>query len=138
MGVASEPGGRASCLHARSLVGRAVGVIVTLRHGRGRVSYDRAVPAYVVVGIEWHDPSALEAYRAEIVDSIAAHGGRFLASSDAVEVVEGDWAPARLVVIEFPSVADAKAWHDSEAYRPLREVRRRGATSDVVLVDGLL
>jgi len=95
------------------------------------------VPAYVLVGLEWHDHEAFAAYRREIVEVVERHGGRFLASSEEADVLEGDWRPARVVVIQFPSVAAAREWYGSDDYRPLHELRARGATTDLLLVDGL-
>jgi uncharacterized protein (DUF1330 family) len=51
-------------------------------------------------------------------------------------VLEGDWQP-RLVIIEFASAAQARAWYDSPEYRPLRELRQRCADTNLVVVDGV-
>jgi len=42
----------------------------------------------------------------------------------------------RLVVLEFPSVEQAKRWYDSEEYRPLKAMRFKASTSNLILVDG--
>ena len=60
---------------------------------------------------------------------LLARGGPF-------ERLEGEWQPKRLVILEFPSLAEAKRWHGSEEYRPAKALRQKLAVSDVIVVDG--
>ena len=71
------------------------------------------------------------------------HGGRWpptaAASSSAAvssKTLEGDWPGVRIVVIEFPDAGAARAWWDSEAYAPLKKLRRGASDTDIVLVEG--
>ena len=52
-------------------------------------------------------------------------------------MLEGSWQPKRLVVLEFPSVDDAKAWWASEAYRVARDIRLRTARTNMIVVEGI-
>jgi uncharacterized protein (DUF1330 family) len=79
--------------------------------------------AYVVVDVRSADPERAARYRAMSGPSVERHGGRFLARGGAICVLEGDWVPERLVVIEFASVEAARSWFDSEDYRDARSVR---------------
>ncbi|MDX1594157.1 MAG: DUF1330 domain-containing protein [Gammaproteobacteria bacterium] len=95
--------------------------------------------AYLLADVAPHD---MEAYRAsgylEAVVRIAGdYGGRYLARGGEMALLEGDWAPRRMVIIEFPSMADLRAWYDSEAYAPWRALRRELTDSRLVAVDGL-
>ena len=69
--------------------------------------------------------------------SVARHGGRFLARGGALDVLEGDWEPERLVVIEFASTEAARAWFDSDDYREARAVREGAGNWRMVVVDGV-
>lgn len=93
--------------------------------------------AYLFVNLEITDPTGFDAYRKAVLATIAAHGGRYLTRGGVTEVLEGDWKPNRVVILEFPDVARLKAWYDSPEYRPLIELRKRSATSDVVILDGV-
>jgi uncharacterized protein (DUF1330 family) len=53
-----------------------------------------------------------------------------------MEVLEGEWIPNRLVILEFPDIATTKAWYQSAEYQQLLEIRKRTATSDFVIIDG--
>ena len=55
----------------------------------------------------------------------------------ALDVLEGDWQPARLVVLKFPSVAKARAFYDSPEYRLARDARAGAAIMRMVVVEGL-
>ena len=69
--------------------------------------------------------------------SVERHDGRFLARGGAIRVLEGDWQPERLVIIEFTSTEAAQAWFDSEDYRQAREVRAGAGVWRMVVVDGV-
>ena len=93
--------------------------------------------AYVVVDVLRTDLGPAARYSEQSGPSVARHGGRFLARGGRTEVLEGQWDPERLVVIEFQSVEAAKAWYDSEDYRAIREIRRGAGEWRMVLVEGL-
>lgn len=55
----------------------------------------------------------------------------------ALTALEGDWQPKRLVILEFPSVAQARAWIDSPEYAPARRLRQAAAKSNIIVVEGV-
>jgi uncharacterized protein (DUF1330 family) len=95
------------------------------------------VPAYVIANVDVRDPDTYEEYREAVPATIAEHGGRYLARGGATEVVEGDWEPKRLVIVEFPSLEAARAWVHSESYGPVKAIRHRTAETQLVLIDGV-
>jgi uncharacterized protein (DUF1330 family) len=93
--------------------------------------------AYIVVDIDIHNAPGLEEYRRLVPDTVAKYGGRFVVRGGAFQVLEGGWQPKRLVLLEFPSTEQAKRWYDSEEYRPLKAMRLKASTANLVLVDGV-
>jgi uncharacterized protein (DUF1330 family) len=93
--------------------------------------------AYLVAELEVTDPAVFEDYRKRVPASIAAHGGRYLVRGGALESLEGGWNPKRMVILEFPSLARAKAWYDSPEYQELLKLRQRSSNSKVVMVEGV-
>ena len=93
--------------------------------------------AYVIANVEVTDAAAYERYRKDVLATIEKYGGRFLVRGGAVEALEGDFIPHRIVVLEFPSRERAKAWWDSTEYRPLRTLRQSASRGDLFVVDGL-
>lgn len=94
------------------------------------------MPAYVIVNIEVEDPARYEEYKRLAPPTLAAFGGRYLARGGKTEVLEGSWVPRRLVILAFQDAAGAKAWLESDEYRPAREIRHQTARTDMVLVEG--
>ena len=92
--------------------------------------------AYVIADIEVKDPAGYDEYRKLAAPSIEKYGGRYLVRGGKLEKLEGKWNPARLVVIEFASVEQAKRWYASEEYRQAKAIRARTAVSDLVIVGG--
>ena len=97
----------------------------------------RLMPAYVIVDIEVTDPVVYEDYKLVCAPTVTEHGGRYIVRGGKVETLEGTWAPTRLVVMEFPSAAAAKAWVESDSYRPARAMRHAAAKSRMIVVDGV-
>jgi uncharacterized protein (DUF1330 family) len=92
--------------------------------------------AYVVVNIEVLEPESYEEYKRLAPPSIRAYGGRYIARGGAVDVREGDWTPRRLVILEFPTVEQARAWWESPEYAPAKALRQRCARADLVITEG--
>jgi uncharacterized protein (DUF1330 family) len=92
---------------------------------------------YAVVNVRVTDPARYEEYRAEVPATIERYGGRYLARGGAVEVLEGDWDPQRLVVLEFESMERFREWYDSPEYAPLRRLRGEAAATQFAVVEGL-
>ena len=69
--------------------------------------------------------------------SLAAYGGKFVVRGGACATLEGAWQPPRIVVLEFPSVARAKEWWASDAYRDAKALRQRAARSQMIVVEGV-
>ena len=95
------------------------------------------MPAYAIVQVDVHDPELFEEYRAQVPAVIAAYGGRYLVRGGAYEVLHGDWPVDRTVVIEFFSMAAARAWHESPEYAGPKAIRDKAANVNVVVVDGV-
>lgn len=94
------------------------------------------MPAYVIVDVTVNDPAAFEEYRLATPATVAAYDGRFLARGGAVEALEGQWLPKRLVMIEFPSIERAKQWLISPEYSAIKDIRHRAADAKMIIVEG--
>lgn len=92
--------------------------------------------AYVITDIDVSDAVRYEDYKVLSGSSTALYGGKFLIRGGAHETLEGDWEPHRVVVIEFPSVEQARAWWSSPEYREAKVIRREAAESRIILVEG--
>jgi uncharacterized protein (DUF1330 family) len=90
------------------------------------------MPAYVIAEIDVHDPEQYGAYTAAVPATLAAHGGRLVARSEAPTTLEGDWEPERLVLLEFADVDAAKRWYASSEYTQARGLREGAATLRLV------
>lgn len=90
---------------------------------------------YIVAEITVTNPSAYEGYRQAVSPIVARHGGVYLVRGGRAEVLEGS-AAGRVVVLEFPSVATARAFYESAEYQAVVGTRKANAVSRVVLVEG--
>ena len=93
--------------------------------------------AYIFANVEITDPAGYEEYRKQVPATIAQYGGRFLTRAGATEVLEGNWTSKRVVILEFPNMAQLKTWYGSPEYRPLRVIRDRTAKSIVLAIEGV-
>jgi uncharacterized protein (DUF1330 family) len=93
--------------------------------------------AYVILEIEVTDPVGYEEYKNLAGASLEKYGGKYIVRGGATEVLEGDWKPTRIVVLEFESMQRAKERLNSEEYREPRKIRHRSAKTNMILVDGV-
>ena len=95
------------------------------------------MPGYVVAEVEVTDPAAYEEYRKLVPATVQKYGGRFLTRGGKTETKEGGWAPARFVILEFPSLEQARKWYESPEYAPALAIRKRASKSKLILAEGL-
>jgi uncharacterized protein (DUF1330 family) len=95
------------------------------------------VAAYVIVEVNVSDPQKFGEYAKGVPATIAAYGGKYLVRGGAVETKEGGWNPKRVVVLEFPSMDQARKWYHSPEYKPLLEMRLKAADAKLILVEGV-
>jgi uncharacterized protein (DUF1330 family) len=95
------------------------------------------MPAYVIVETDIHEPERYEQYKAASPAAVAAGGGRFVARGGELAVLEGDWHPKRLVVLEFESLEAAKRWYESDTYQEAKKLRDGAANLRMVAVEGI-
>ena len=92
--------------------------------------------AYFVVDIDVTDATGFDEYRRVVGPVLEKYGGRFLARGGTPEVLEGQWKPKRLTLIEFPTVARAREFYTSPDYQKIIGLRTRTAKTNLVLVEG--
>jgi uncharacterized protein (DUF1330 family) len=95
------------------------------------------MPAYLIVETDIHDPEQYKQYTSAVPATIAQFGGRFVVRGGAHEVLEGDWDPTRLVMLEFEDMATLKRWFASPEYQAVKALREGAATLRVVAVEGV-
>ena len=93
--------------------------------------------AYVIVEIDVTDPIGYEEYKKQAGATVAQHGGKYIVRGGKTEVLEGDWKPKRIVVLQFDSTERAKEWLNCEEYREPRKMRHRTAKTNMILVEGV-
>ncbi len=95
------------------------------------------MPAFVIVEIEVNDLEDYEDYKKLVPASVEAYGGRFIARGGATESLEGDWAPERIVVLEFPNLERARQWWASPEYSDAKAIRMRAARTRMIATEGV-
>jgi uncharacterized protein (DUF1330 family) len=95
------------------------------------------MPAYLIADVTTTDQATMDEYRKQVPATVTKYGGRFVVRGGALEVKEGEWKPNRLVVIEFPSLEQARRWYDSEEYRGPKALRIKAGRTNLVMVEGV-
>ncbi len=92
--------------------------------------------AYIVVDCEVTDPGGYEEYKRLAKPAVERYGGRYLVRGGATTVLEGDWQPHRIVVLEFPDVAAIRRFYASPEYEAARGKRAGAARMSMIAVEG--
>ncbi|RYF14614.1 MAG: DUF1330 domain-containing protein [Comamonadaceae bacterium] len=93
--------------------------------------------AYVLANVQVTNPQQYEEYKRLSTIAMQAHGAEVCVRGGALEVLEGDWTPNRIVLLKFPSKEQAKAFYDSPEYRAAKKAREGAAVMRMVLIDGV-
>jgi len=93
--------------------------------------------AYVIADTEIVDPAAGARYRDLAQKSIAQYGGRYIVRGGAVDSVEGGWQPKLFVVVEFPSMEQARRWYSSAEYAEALKLRQTALRRRLIFVEGV-
>ena len=94
-------------------------------------------PAYLILDTVIDDPETYNDYKGKVVPIVEAFGGEYLIRGGDM-IVEQDelWSPTRMVMLKFPSVAQAKAFLDSDEYAPVKALRLGASKATAVIVEG--
>ncbi|MCP4286650.1 MAG: DUF1330 domain-containing protein [Gammaproteobacteria bacterium] len=97
------------------------------------------MPAFFIADISASDMEKYQSgnYLDVIPDIVSRYGGEYRTRGGATEILEGDWCPKRLVIIEFPSMGDLLAFYNSEEYKPFKELRQRNTDSKIIAIEGV-
>jgi uncharacterized protein (DUF1330 family) len=93
--------------------------------------------AYIIAHVQVTDPAQYEDYKRLSSIAMQAHGATVRVRGGKVEVLEGDWSPERVVILEFPSVDQARAFYASAEYTSARAAREGAAVMRMIVVEGL-
>jgi uncharacterized protein (DUF1330 family) len=94
------------------------------------------MPAYIIVDIDIVDPVGYEQYKNLAGATVESYGGKYIVRGGKSEVLEGNWNPKRVVILQFDSIDRAKAWLNCEEYREPRKMRHRTARTNMIVVEG--
>jgi uncharacterized protein (DUF1330 family) len=92
--------------------------------------------AYVIVEIEITDPIGYDEYKKHASATVHQYGGKYIVRGGKTDVLEGDWKPKRIVILEFPTMERAKEWLNCEEYREPRKLRHKTAKTNMIVVQG--
>ena len=92
--------------------------------------------ANIIFDVEVTDPTLADDYLKLANESLAPFQSKTLLHGGMVEVLEGDWEPKTVVMVEFESMEQARQWYMSPAYTKAKVILRRAASIKVILVEG--
>lgn len=93
--------------------------------------------AYVIARVKVHDPDQWEKYKALTPKAVAAYGGTFIVRGGDHQTLEGEPDDRRIVILEFATSGDARAFYDSAAYTEARAVRAGAGDMEMTVVEGV-
>jgi len=93
--------------------------------------------AYYIGEHKITNAKVFEEYLAKVMPMIERFGGRYLTRAGTHQVLEGDWKPNRVVIVEFPDMASIEGWYRAPEYQPLIALRQTAATDVMIMLEGL-
>jgi len=93
--------------------------------------------AYILANVQVTNPAQYEEYKKFSSAAMQVHGAEVCVRGGKAEVLEGDWAPERVVLLKFPSLEAARRFNDSPEYGRARAARQGAAVMRMVLLEGV-
>ena len=93
--------------------------------------------AYAICDVEIYDIERYQDFVSVVKPAIESAGGRFLVRGGAHEVLEGEWEPRRIVLIEFPSMEKAEEFYFSDLYQEHKSNREHWNWDCIIVVEGM-
>jgi uncharacterized protein (DUF1330 family) len=94
-------------------------------------------PAYFVIDVKITDPEGIKPYQAKVAETYAPYGGKRIVAGGKIELLEGTAPNSIIVILQFPSMEQAHAWHESAAYQAILGYRQAATESNAYLVEGI-
>jgi len=95
------------------------------------------VSAYVVAHVTITNPEGFAPYSRQVAGTLEKYGGKFLVRGGPFEAIEGEAPFQRLVILEFPSMEQARTWYASEEYRAILPARLDNSRTDLIMAEGV-
>lgn len=93
--------------------------------------------AYMIFDVDVYEPQRYDEYRRLAAPTVAQYGGRYIVRGGPASRLEGAWQPKRVVVLQFDTSEQARAWYESPEYRAAKAIRERTAQSEAIIVEGV-
>ncbi len=93
--------------------------------------------AYAILDLKIFDKEKLQEYKKVAPEIIKKFDGKIIVRGGESNTVEGNWTPERVVIIEFPTYEIANQWWNSDEYKKATELRKKGANTNVLIIDGI-
>jgi uncharacterized protein (DUF1330 family) len=97
---------------------------------------ENEMSAYIIVRVDVRDWDKYREYTRHTPRVLAKFGGRFIARGSEPIVLEGPEEKRRIVLIEFPSLDQARAFYESDDYKAIKKKREDAGEAQLLAVDG--
>lgn len=94
-------------------------------------------PAYYVAEFDLQDPEGIKPYREQVDATFKPYSGRYVVRAGQMDRLEGNPPTHRLIIIEFDSMEQARAWYNSPEYAKIRPFRQHSGHTNSYIVEGL-
>jgi uncharacterized protein (DUF1330 family) len=91
---------------------------------------------YLILDLSIKNIESFLEYVDKIQEFIKRHGGRYIVQGAVPEIIEGDWRPDRVVILQFPSKEKAREFLDDPEAQSLFAIRHKSTTSKLILAEG--
>lgn len=94
--------------------------------------------AYLVVDTKLTNPALYEEYKLKAKPLVEKFGGEYLARGGNISLKESKlWTPTRMVLVRFPSSADAEKFYESQEYQEIVQISKLSADRTFLILEGV-
>ena len=94
---------------------------------------------YMIGDVDIKNIEEYKKYMEKVKPMIESYGGEYLIRGGDIDALETNlWEPTRMVLVKFPNKEKAMEWYNSDEYKPYKNIRLDNASSNILMVEGLL
>ena len=92
---------------------------------------------YVIAQLKVTNPEKYKEYVTKVSEVVKKFDGEYLVRNGEYQVVEGEDNFPRLVIIKFLTCEKALVWHNSDEYKPVKDIRLQNSEGSNIIVKGI-
>jgi uncharacterized protein (DUF1330 family) len=98
-------------------------------------SQEALMSVHVIIDIKVLNADMYDEYIRKVPPIIKKFGGRYLSRGGEITVLEGNWHPERIILLEFDNAGQVNTWINSSEYAEVASLRENSTMANAIMLE---